>query len=185
MEEVPLQNLKAGKEYYIESIRPKQINDYGTPNGQKKKGIFVGIEYPTNRQSRDRNTIFTTSNPFNSVETIPFTRFRNLIEVPRETEGPYLPSELGSDTENSFSTNAVRFYNVLPQNLKDKVKNSDIEEDRLRQHLANEALDNIPGLTNEVKEYLKGGKKSRRTKKSKTTKKCKTSKKSRKNKKRH
>jgi len=170
MEEVPWQTLEAGKEYYIEKILPPDVNEYGTPRGRKKKGIFVEILYH---------------------EGIPFTIFKNLMEPPRGIEGPYLPSALGSAEENMFSINAHRFYNVLPlpQNLKDKVRNSDIEEDRLRQHLANEYVDNIPGLTNKVKEYLKGGKKSRRTKKSKTTKKSKkirkTSKKSRKNKKRH
>jgi hypothetical protein len=163
MEEVPWKNLKAGKEYYIENILPTRVGEYGTPLGRKKKGIFVEILY-------DRGT--------------PFTIFRNLIEPPRDIEGPYLPSALGTAEESMFSINVHRFYNVLPQNLKDKVQNSDIEENRLRKYLADEVVDNIPGLTNEVEKYgLKGGKKSRKTKKSKRTKKGKRSKKSKKNKK--
>ena len=165
MEEVHWEKLEAGKEYYIENILPPRLDDYGTPMGRKKKGIFVEILY-------DRGT--------------PFTIFRNLMEPPRDIEGPYLPSALGSAEENMFSINVHRFYNVLPQNLKDKVQNSDIEENRLRKYLADEVVDNIPGLTNEVEKYgLKGGKKSRKTKKSKRTKKGKRSKKSKKNKKRY
>ena len=162
MEEVPWRNLEAGKEYYIESILPTRVGDYGTPMGRKKKGIFVRILY-------DRGT--------------PFTMFRNLIEPPRDIEGPYLPSSLGSHEENIFSINVHRFYNVLPQDLRDKVRNSDIEEYRLRKYLADEVVGNIPDLTNEVEKYgLKGGKKARRNKKSKRTKKSKRSKKSKKNK---
>ena len=165
MEEVPWQNLKAGKKYYIENILPTRVDDYGTPMGRKKKGIFVEILY-------DRGT--------------PFTIFRNLMEPPRDIEGPYLPSALGTAEENMFSINVHRFYNVLPQNLKDKVQDSDIEENRLRKYLADEVVDNIPDLTAKVEEYgLKGGKKSRKTKKSKRTKKGKRSKKSKKNKKRY
>jgi hypothetical protein len=108
------------------------------------------------------------------------------MEPPRDIEGPYLPSGLGRATENMFSINVHRFYNVLPQNLKDKVQDSDIEENRLRKYLADEVVDNIPDLTAKVEEYgLKGGKKSRKTKKSKRTKKGKRSKKSKKNKKRY
>lgn len=165
MEEVPWQNLEAGKEYYIEYILPPGVNEYGTPLGRKKKGIFVRILY---------------------YQGIPFTMFRNLIEPPRDIEGPYLPSALGRHEENIFSINSHRFYNVLPQNLKDKVQNGDIEENRLRKYLADEVVDNIPDLTNEVEKYsLKGGKKSRKTKKSKRTKKGKRSKKSKKSKKRY
>jgi hypothetical protein len=161
MEEVPWQNLEAGREYYIENILPPRVNDYGTPMGRKKKGIFVEILY-------DRGT--------------PLTIFRNLMEPPRGIEGPYLPSGLGRDEENIYSTNLYRFYNVLPQNLKDKVQNSDIEENRLRKYLADEVVDNIPDLTAKVEEYglkseKKGGNKSRKTKKSKRTKKGKRSKK--------
>jgi hypothetical protein len=112
------------------------------------------------------------------------------MEPPRGIEGPYLPSALGRHEENMFSINVHRFYNVLPQNLKDKVQNSDIEENRLRKYLAAEVVDNIPDLTNEVEKYglkseKKGGKKSRKTKKSKRTKKGKRSKKSKKSKKRY
>jgi len=170
MEEVPWQNLEAGKEYYIErdlgpTPSPFLTHTTGIPLGQKKKGTFVTILY-------DDGT--------------PFAMFRNLMNPPRSTEGPYLPSALGSVEENIFSVNVHRFYNVLPQNLKDKVRNSDIEEYRLRKYLADEVVDNIPGLTNEVEKYgLKGGKKSRKTKKSKRTKKGKRSKKSKKNKKRY
>jgi hypothetical protein len=163
MQEVPWDKLKFGKEYYIERILPTIINEYGTPKGQKKEGIFVKIEY------------------FNGE---PHTRFRNLINPPRNTEGPDLPSALGTVDKNTFPIEGYRFYNVLPQDLKEKVKNSDIEENRLRQQLADEVVGNIPGLTEEVKKYI-GGKKSRKTKKSKKTKKGKKSKKSRKNKKRH
>lgn len=153
MEEVPWRNLEAGKEYYIESTLPTRVGNYGTPMGRKKKGIFVEILY-------DRGT--------------PLTIFRNLTEPPRDIEGPYLPSALGSHEENIFSINVHRFYNVLPQDLRDKVRNSDIEEYRLRKYLADEVVGNIPDLTNEVEKYgLKGGKKARRNKKSKRTKKSK------------
>jgi hypothetical protein len=167
MEEVHWEKLEAGKEYYIENILPPRLDDYGTPRGRKKKGIFVEILY-------DRGT--------------PLTIFRNLMEPPRGIEGPYLPSGLGSATENIYSTNLYRFYNVLPQNLKDKVQDSDIEENRLRKYLADEVVDNIPDLTAKVEEYglkseKKGGKKSRKTKKSKRTKKGKRSKKGKKSKK--
>jgi len=163
MQEVLWDNLEVGKEYYIERILPREINEYGTPKGQKRKGIFMEILYDHGQ---------------------PFTRFRNLINPPRNTEGPDLPSALGTVGENIFSTNVYRFYNVLPQDLKEKVKNSDIEENRLRKYLADEVVGNIPGLTEEVEKYI-GGKKLKKTKKSKKTKKGKRSKKSRKNKKRH
>jgi len=169
MEEVPWQNLEAGKEYYIERVLGPTPSPFlthstiGIPLGQKKKGTFVTILY-------DHGT--------------PFAMFRNLMEPPRGTEGPYLPSALGSAEENIFSINVHRFYYVLPQNLKDKVRNSDIEEYRLRKYLADEGVGNIPYLTNEVENYsLKGGKKSRKTKKSKRTKKGKRSKKGKKSKK--
>jgi len=172
MEEVPWQNLVPGREYLIKRVvgpNPLPSDTHtasGIPLGQIKVGVFVGIIVVPRR--------------------IEQASFRNLRNPPRDKEGPYLPSALGYNTENRFSVANYRFYNVLPQNLKDKVRNSDIEEYRLRKYLADEVVDNIPDLTNEVEKYgLKGGKKSRKTKKSKRTKKGKRSKKSKKNKKRY
>lgn len=154
MQEVPWQNLEVDKEYYIERILPREINQYGTPKGQKKKGIFVGIEYD---------------------HGVPYTKFRNLINPPRNTEGPDLPSVLGTVKENSFSTNVVRFYRPVSH----QIALNQVERkfgDMTNTNFGETAILNNP--------YL-GGKKSRRTKKSKKTKKSKRSKKSRKNKKRH
>ncbi len=44
MEEVPWRNLEAGKEYYIESILPTRVGDYGTPMGRKRK-VFLWKYY--------------------------------------------------------------------------------------------------------------------------------------------
>ena len=159
MEEVLWQNLVPGREYLIRRVvgpNPLPSDTHtadGIPRGQIKVGVFVGIIRPAQ---------------------IEWASFRNLRNPPRDKEGPYLPSALGDNTENSFSVANYRFYNVLPQDLKDKVRNSDIEEYRLRKYLADEVVGNIPDLTNEVEKYgLKGGKKARRNKKSKRTKKSK------------
>jgi hypothetical protein len=172
MEEVHWQKLEPGSEYYIERFfgrdpLPRDThNADGIPLGQKKVGVFVGMEYN-----------YTT----------PFAAFINLRNPPRDREGPYLPSALGTQTERRFSILNTKFYNVLPQNLKNKVRISDILEDRGRKELVNQFVRDTPYLSDQIYEYgLKGGKKARRNKKSKRTKKSKkTSKKSRKNKKRH
>ena len=171
MEEVLWQNLVPGREYLIRRVvgpNPFRSDTHtadGIPLGQIKVGVFVEIIV--------------------APHTIERATFRNLRNPPRDKEGPYLPSALGTVTQNSFSVANYRFYNVLPQDLKDKVRNSDIEEDRLRKYLADEVVGNISDLTNEVEKYgLKGGKKARRNKKSKRTKKSKRSKKIRKTNKR-
>ena len=160
MVEVPWQNLVPGREYLIRRVvgpNPLPSDTHtadGIPLGQIKVGVFLEIIV--------------------APHTIERASFRNLRNPPRDKEGPYLPSALGDNTENSFSVANYRFYNLLPQDLKDKVRNSDIEEDRLRKYLAHDFVGNIPGLTNEVEKYgLKGGKKARRNKKSKRTKKSK------------
>jgi len=155
MEEVHWQNLEAGKEYYIENILPPRVNDYGTPMGRKKKGIFVEILY-------DRGT--------------PLTIFRNLMEPPRGIEGPYLPSALGSAEENMFSINVHRFYRP--------VSHHQIALNQVERKFGDMTNTNF-GETVILKNPYLGGKKSRKTKKSKRTKKGKRSKKSKKNKKRY
>jgi len=162
MQEVPWDNLKAGKEYYIERIYPTEIerpiNEHGTPYGRKKEGIFVKIVY---------------------YHGVPFTKFRNLINPPRNTEGPDLPSVLGShQEENMFSTNIHRFYRPVSYQ---------IARNQVKRKFGNMTNTNFGDTVIENNPYLDtpGGKKSRKTKKSKKTKKGKRSKKSRKNKKRH
>ena len=158
MEEVHWQNLEAGKEYYIERVlepTPSPFLTHTTTNiplGQKKKGTFVTISY-------DQGT--------------PFAMFRNLMNPSRGTEGPYLPSALGSVEENKFSVNVHRFYRPVSHQ---------IALNQVERKFGDMTNTNF-GETVIFKNPYLGGKKSRKTKKSKRTKKGKRSKKGKKSKK--
>ena len=159
-DEVRWQDLEPEREYKIQAIVGPNTplssiqNSVGVPLGQKKVGVFVRIV-------DDHGT--------------PFAVFKNLRNPPRDIEGPYLPSVLGTATENMFSVLSHRFYRSVHEGIALKqvgrqfgnITNTNVGEDVILRN-----------------PYL-GGKKARRNKKSKRTKKGKRSKKSRKNKKRH
>jgi len=159
MREVLWHELKPGKEYYIgmtvPNTRSSQSNSEGIPYSYKKVGKFVRISYDN---------------------TTPFAQFENLRDPPRKTESRYLPSGLGTSTDNKFSTLATRFYETAETILAEQQVGTKFNE------TTNTSYGNV--LNHMVGTYLggptvktyPGGKKLRRTKKRKLNKKRKTNK---------
>jgi len=149
MREVLWNHLESGKEYYIEDPNPIILsNSEGIPYSYKKVGKFVRIKYN---------------------DKTPFAQFVNLHAPTRKTEGPYLPSGLGTSTENEYSTLNTRFYDTAETIQAEQQIARKIDEITKTGYGTTDGIDYIG-------RFLHGGKKMRRTKKRKGNKKRKTNK---------